>query len=52
LASSYVSIATLLQLPERDAKEQEVIIQAVKIWLQTHRDWLFLLESVMNFMVQ
>lgn len=32
LISSYVAIASLLQLPEREAKEQEVIVQAVKTW--------------------
>jgi hypothetical protein len=45
IVSSYMTIATLLRLPERDAKEQEVTIQAVKIWLQTHRDWLFVLDN-------
>jgi len=45
LVSSYVAIATLLQLPEREAKEQDTTIQAVKIWLQTHRDWLLILDN-------
>jgi tetratricopeptide (TPR) repeat protein len=45
LVSSYVAIASLLQLPEREAKEQEIIVQAVKTWLQTHRDWLLILDN-------
>jgi tetratricopeptide (TPR) repeat protein len=45
LVSSYIAIATLLQLPEREAKEQDIIVQAVKIWLQTHRDWLLILDN-------
>jgi tetratricopeptide (TPR) repeat protein len=45
LVSSYVAIATLLQLPEREVKEQDVTVQAVKIWLRTHRDWLFILDN-------
>jgi tetratricopeptide (TPR) repeat protein len=45
LISSYVALATLLRLPERKAKEQEVTVQAVKIWLQTHRNWLLILDN-------
>jgi hypothetical protein len=37
LIYSYVTLATLLRLPEREAKEQEVAVQAVKTWLQIHR---------------
>ena len=36
---------TFLQLPEREAKEQEITVQAVKTWLQTHRDWLLILDN-------
>ena len=45
LISSYVAIAKLLRLPEHEAKKQEVIVQAVKIWLQIHRDWLLILDN-------
>ena len=45
LISSYVDIATLLRLPEREAQEQEVRVQAVKRWLQTHRSWLLILDN-------
>jgi tetratricopeptide (TPR) repeat protein len=45
LISSYVSLATLLRLPQREAKEQQVTIQAVKTWLQTHRSWLLILDN-------
>ena len=43
LISSYTEIATLLNLPVKDTQEQKVIIQAVKVWLQNHRDWLLIL---------
>src|SRR6266699_3179903 len=36
LTSSYVTIASLLGLPEQDAQEQVIIVQAVKAWLETH----------------
>jgi tetratricopeptide (TPR) repeat protein len=45
LVSSYIAIASLLQLPEREAKEQDITVQAVKVWLQTHRDWLLILDN-------
>ncbi|HEY1353760.1 MAG TPA: tetratricopeptide repeat protein [Ktedonobacteraceae bacterium] len=45
LAASYVNIAALLQLPARNAQEQEVTLAAVKTWLQTQRRWLLLLDN-------
>src|SRR5579863_258835 len=45
LVSSYVAIATLLRLPEHEAREQELAVQAVKTWLQTHRRWLLILDN-------
>jgi tetratricopeptide (TPR) repeat protein len=45
LVSSYVALATLLHLPERNAKEQDITVRAVKTWLQTHRDWLLILDN-------
>ena len=45
MITSYVALATLLRLPEREEKEQEVTVQAVKIWLQTHRGWLLILDN-------
>jgi TIR domain len=35
LISSYVAIAKPLRLPEQEFKKQEMIVQAVKTWLQT-----------------
>ena len=45
LISSYNTMATLLNLPERAAAEQEITIEAVKRWLQTHRKWLLILDN-------
>jgi tetratricopeptide (TPR) repeat protein len=45
LISSFTEIATLLKLPVKDAPEQAVIIQAVKVWLQNHQDWLLILDN-------
>lgn len=45
LNSSYTIIATLLNLPEKDAPEQSRVVQAVKTWLQTHQGWLLILDN-------
>src|SRR5579859_7250042 len=45
LTSSYTEMATLLNLPVKDSQEQAVIIQAIKVWLQNHRDWLLILDN-------
>src|SRR6266487_546589 len=45
LTSSYVTIATLLNLPEHEAQEQEITVQAVKVWLQRHSKWLLILDN-------
>lgn len=45
LNASYTEIARLLQLPQQDAQEQEVIVQAVKDWLRSKGGWLLILDN-------
>jgi tetratricopeptide (TPR) repeat protein len=45
LNASYVQIAAILNLPEKDAQEQQVVIGAVKTWLQCHHTWLLILDN-------
>ena len=45
LNSSYNELANLLNLPQKDAQEQEVVVQAVKSWLHTHQRWLLILDN-------
>jgi len=45
LNSSYIALAERLRLPEREAKEQNIVVQAIKTWLQTHRNWLLILDN-------
>jgi tetratricopeptide (TPR) repeat protein len=45
LNSSYIALAERLRLPEREAKEPNIIVQAIKTWLQIHRDWLLILDN-------
>ena len=37
--------AQVLNLPEREAKEQEVQVAAVQRWLSEHSDWLLILDN-------
>src|SRR5450755_635431 len=45
LNSSYLAIAALLNLPEKDEQESARVITAVKVWLQTHKGWLLILDN-------
>ena len=45
LNSSYIELARLLDLPEKDAQKLEITIQAVKRWLQRQRGWLLILDN-------
>lgn len=45
LISSYMAIAEQLYLPERSEQDQNLIVQAVKRWLQTNQSWLLILDN-------
>jgi tetratricopeptide (TPR) repeat protein len=46
LVSSFLSIARLLNLPEKDDQEKDQIIQAVKKWLSKYDRWLLVFDNV------
>ncbi len=45
LTSSFVEIATSLNLPQRDEQDQTITVQAVKRWLQSNHSWLLILDN-------
>jgi tetratricopeptide (TPR) repeat protein len=45
LEASYLSLARLLNLPEKDEREVDLIVQAVKTWLKEHTSWLLILDN-------
>lgn len=45
LITSYIEIARLLQLPQKDAEAQEEIVQGVKDWLSSQQNWLLILDN-------
>jgi hypothetical protein len=40
------TMARILDLPEKDATEQKIVITAVKNWLATYSHWLLVLDNV------
>jgi tetratricopeptide (TPR) repeat protein len=45
LLSSFVALATQLNLPEQNDQEQRIVVQAVKQWLETHSRWLLIVDT-------
>ena len=45
LLANFVALASLLKLPERDAPDQMVTINAVKRWLQEETGWLLIVDN-------
>lgn len=45
LVSSSLALARILRLPESESREHDVVVQAIKTWLQTHRNWLLILDN-------
>jgi tetratricopeptide (TPR) repeat protein len=48
LNASYAQLAVKLHLPEKEAEKQEIIVEAVKTWLQYQHRWLLILDNVEN----
>jgi hypothetical protein len=46
LTSSLVELAHLLQLPQRYAQDQQIIVQAVLRWFRLHPDWLLIYDNI------
>jgi tetratricopeptide (TPR) repeat protein len=46
LASDYAALAGPLDLPEKDAREQPVIVEAVRNWLEHKSGWLLVFDNV------
>src|SRR5712692_1193736 len=45
LITSFVELAAILNLPERQEKDQLKIVAAVKQWLTTHDKWLLIFDN-------
>jgi hypothetical protein len=45
LAGDYAALATALNLPEKEVKEQPLIVAAVRRWLEQHPAWLLIFDN-------
>lgn len=45
LASEYAGLAAKLNLRQKDAAEQRLIVEAVKEWLRKNRGWLLIFDN-------
>lgn len=45
LISDFVAIASLLELPERNIQDQNLVVSAVRRWLEANSDWLLILDN-------
>ena len=48
LSADFVKLAVLLDLPEQQEQDQDIVARAVKRWLTTHNRWLLILDNVDN----
>jgi tetratricopeptide (TPR) repeat protein len=48
LVSDFISAAGLLNLPEKNESDQNIVIRAVMGWLQRNPDWLLILDNADN----
>lgn len=46
LTSSVIELAHVLELAERNAQDQDAIVQAVLRWLCTHTNWLLIYDNI------
>src|SRR6266568_4717210 len=45
LISDFVTLADLLHLPEKEEQNQNIVVAAIKRWLESHKAWLFILDN-------
>jgi tetratricopeptide (TPR) repeat protein len=45
LLSNFVVLAGLLHLPEQTAQEQQLVVQALNHWFETHSGWLLIFDN-------
>jgi ABC-type phosphate/phosphonate transport system ATPase subunit len=45
LVSDFAAIAGLLNLPQKDEKDQALVVAAVKRWLEANRGWLLIFDN-------
>jgi len=52
LISDFVTIASLLNLTEKDVEDQKIVVNAVTRWLNENSGWLLILDNLENLETQ
>ena len=47
-SADYASFATAANLLEKDAQDEQITIDAVRVWLEQNRKWLFIFDNAQN----
>ena len=45
IITSFIQLAALLKLPEREEQDQNIVVAAVKAWFTSHGDWLLIFDN-------
>ena len=45
LSADLAALAAAMDLPEKDERDQRIILQAVRNWFQSNHDWLLILDN-------
>src|SRR5262249_21268569 len=48
LAADYAGLARPLDLPEKDAAEQALAVEAARVWLEHNRRWLLIFDNAVD----
>jgi tetratricopeptide (TPR) repeat protein len=51
LVADVVSVAALLDVPEKSEQNQQCVLEGVKRWLNTHENWLLIVDNVEDMKV-
>jgi tetratricopeptide (TPR) repeat protein len=51
LVSSFTELARMLELPERDEQNQNLIVKAVLRWFRLHERWLLLFDNIEDLQI-
>jgi len=49
LISDFMTITEILEVTEKNVKDQRIVIDGVKHWLNNHANWLLVLDNVEDF---
>ena len=46
LIADFIMLANILDLPEKNEQDQDIVLRAVKRWMATHASWLLIVDNI------